>query len=124
MMQGLWKEQQTGPIIWVRSCTSASPYMADNGQMLSANGGAQREKGKEAVKKCDATQPGPDPELSRADGKMRNEPWILLRRDCNHALRGARDPPSPAAQHALVFTPGRAELCRTVVCYCYCYCYY
>lgn len=60
--------------------------------MLSVNRGVQRGGRKEAVKKCDATRPGPDPELSRANGKTRNESWILLQRDCNRALWRARDP--------------------------------
>lgn len=123
-MQGIWKEQQTGPIfgVWLRDC--ASSYTAENGQVLSVNGGVQRGECKEAVKKCDATWAGPDPELSGADGKTRNDPWIPLWRDCNHSPQGTQDPPSLAAQRALVFMPGGAEPWWNVVCYCYCYCYY
>lgn len=68
--------------------------MAEKGQVLSVNRGVQRGEHKEAVKKCDATRPGPDPELSRANGKTRKESWILLQRDCNRALQRAQDPPS------------------------------
>lgn len=56
--------------------------MAKKGQVLFVNRGAQRGERKEAVKKCDATRAGPDPELSRANGKTRKEPWIMLQRDC------------------------------------------
>lgn len=96
--------------------------MAEKGQELSVNRGVQRGERKEAVKKCDATRPGPDPELSRANGKTRNESWILLQRDCNCALPRAQDPPSPAAQQARIPTPGRAQPCWKIVCYCYCHC--
>lgn len=58
--------------------------------MFSANGGVQGEERQEAVQKCDATQPGTDPELSGADGKTRNEFWILLLMHCNHSPWGAR----------------------------------
>lgn len=122
MLQGLWKEQQAGHIIWVWLWGWASSSMAEKGQVLSVNKGVQRGECKEAVKKCDATRPGPDPELSRANGKTRNESWILLQRDCNCALQRAQDPPSLASQQALVPVPGRGEPCRKVVCYCYCHC--
>lgn len=110
--------------MWSDSCT-ASSYLQWRRKWESA----AREQGsaggehQEAVQKCDATRPGPDPELSEADGKTHNDCWIPLMMHCNQALWEAPSPTSLSTEHTAILQLGCPKWYWNDVCYCYCYCW-